>query len=375
MPKEILIGEGSADAYTTQGFRFQNMGYIAARYGAKLVDLNLEEGIKIPVPPGLGRDYVMIPRAIVESDILISLPVFKLWGGTPVSLSLKNLIGLYGARHYGHNKDSQQRADDVGYALPGEVGSELGAHQPRVSMSICAMNSVVKTHLAIIDALEGSDGKGNWIHLDTLIGGRNPVATDTVACQMAGITAIEHETFRLCAEYGLGPCDMEQIEVVGEELEDVSFNLERLRNNVLEMPIRSCLNLLSAGEMLQIQRALKLYGLVEPDVPRLEDRETLLSTLTEVVSSEGYYERALAKSTGYALGLLDAIVEDSGTSGSIVAVRKAFEERFSSHYYYPSHRTLTRLGLAYAVDGAARPYYLLPEGLTAVLEHLKRKRT
>jgi len=124
---------------------------------------------------------------------------------------------------------------------------------------------------------------------------------------------------------------------------------------------------LSAGEMLQIQRALKLYGLVEPDVPRLEDRETLLSTLTEVVSSEGYYERALAKSTGYALGLLDAIVEGSGTSGSIVAVRKAFEERFSSHYYYPSHR--------YAVDGAARPYYLLPEGLTAVLEHLKRKGT
>jgi hypothetical protein len=62
---------------------------------------------------------------------------------------------------------------------------------------------------------------------------------------------------------------MEQIEVVGEELEDVSFNLERLRNNVLEMPIRSCLNLLSAGEMLQIQRALKLYGLVEPDAPGL----------------------------------------------------------------------------------------------------------
>ncbi len=371
-PKEILIGEGSADVYTTQGFRFQNMGYIAARYGAKLVDLNLEEGIKTPVPPGLGRDYVMIPRAVVQSDILISLPVFKLWG-TPVSLSLKNLIGLYGARHYGHNKDSQQRADDVGYALPGEVGSELGAHQPRVSMSICAMNSVVKTHLAIIDALEGGDGRGNWIRLDTLIGGRNPVATDTVACQMTGITASEHETFSLCAEYGLGPCDMEQIEVVGEKLEDVSFHLERLRDNVRDMPVRVCMNLLSAGELLQIQRALKLYGLVEPDAPRLEDRETLLSTLTEVVSSEGYYERALAKSTDYALGLLDAIVENGGTSGSVVAVRRAFGERFSSHYYYPSHRTLTRLGLAYAVDGAARPYYLLPEGITAVLEHIKTK--
>jgi len=363
-PKEILIGEGSADVYTSQGFRFQSMGYIAARYGAKLVDLNLEEGIKTPVPSGLGRDYIMLPKAVVESDILISLPVFKLWS-SPVSLSLKNLIGLYGARYYGHNKDSQQRANDPGYALPGEVGSELGVHQPNVPMSICAMNSVVKTHLAIIDALEGGDGSGNWIRLDTLVGGRNPVATDTVACQMAGITASEHDTFSLCAEYGLGPCDMEPIEVVGENLEDVFFDLQRLRDNVLEMPVRFCLNLLSTGELMQIQNALKLYYLVEAGAPMIEDRETLSAMLTEVISSEGYYERALARCTDYALDLLDAIVEKGGTSGSMVSARKAFGERFKASYYYPAHRTLTRLGLAYAVDSAASPYYLLPEGIAA----------
>jgi hypothetical protein len=280
-------------------------------------------------------------------------------------LSLKNLIGLYSARYYGHNKDSQQRADDPGYALPGEVGSELGAHQPNVPMAICAMNSVVKTHLAIVDALEIGDGNGHWIRLDTLIGGQNPVATDTVACQMAGIIASEHETFSLCAKYGLGPCDMEQIEVVGEELADVSFHLERLRDNVLEMPVRFCLNLLSTGELLQIQRALNLYNLAEAGATMSEHRETILTMLTEAISSERYYERALAKCTDYAVGLLDVIVENGGTSGSMVSVRKAFGERYRSLYYYPSHRTLTRLGLAYAVDSAARPYYLLPEGITA----------
>ena len=68
-PKEILIAEGSADVYTTQGFRFQGLGRIAARYGARLVDLNLEEGVKTPVPEGLGREYVMVPQAVVESDV------------------------------------------------------------------------------------------------------------------------------------------------------------------------------------------------------------------------------------------------------------------------------------------------------------------
>ncbi len=367
-PREILIGEGAADVYTTQGFRFQGMGRVAARYGASLVDLNLEEGVKTPVPDGLGRHYIMLPKAVVESDILISLPVFKLWGGSPLSLSLKNLIGLYGARYYGHNKNSQQQASDFGYALLGEVGRELGAHQPSVPMSICAMNLVVETHLVIIDALEGGDGAGNWIRLNTLVGGRNPVATDTVACKMAGVTASEHEAFRLCAEHGLGPCHMEQIEVVGEELADVSFNLERLRDNVLEMPVHFCLNLLSTGEMLQIQHALYLYDLVEPNSTKCESRDALLSMLTEVISSERYYERALAKCTDYALGLLDIIVKKGGTSGSMVAVAKTFWERFESLYYFPSHRALTRLGLAYAVDSSTRAYYLLPQGLVGVLK-------
>jgi uncharacterized protein (DUF362 family) len=47
-PREIVIGESSADVYTTQGFRFQGMGRIAARYGARLVDLNTEKGVRTP---------------------------------------------------------------------------------------------------------------------------------------------------------------------------------------------------------------------------------------------------------------------------------------------------------------------------------------
>jgi uncharacterized protein (DUF362 family) len=366
-PGEILIGEGSADVYTTQSFRFQGLGRIAARYGARLVDLNLEEGVKTPVPEGLGREYIMLPRAIVESDVFISLPVFKLWGGSPLSLSLKNLIGLYGARYYGHNKDSRQRADDPAYALPGEVGREPGSHQPSVPLSICALNAVVKTHLAIIDGLEGGDGQGNWMRLDTLIAGRNPVATDTVACRVTGIRAGEHETFRLCAERGLGPCTMDQIEVVGERVEDVSFDLRRLRENVLEMPVDFCLDLLSTGELLQVQRALHLYNLVDGGVPKAKERGELLALLGEVISSDGYYDRALAQCTDEARALLRIIAAQGGTSGSIVGVSQAFGQSNKPLYYYPSHRILTRLGLAYAVDSATRDYYLLPEGVVSAL--------
>ena len=235
-----------------------------------------------------------------------------------MSLSLKNLIGLYGARYYGHNKDSISRAGDIEYALPGEVGVEQSAHKPKAAMSICAMNTAVKTHLAIIDGLEGGDGRGNFMRLNTLIAGCNPVAVDTVAMQMSGFTASEYETFRLCADYGLGPCTLDDIEVVGEPIDKVAFDLTRLKEGVLEMPVAFCLDLLSTGELQQIRRALRIYEFSHSLEPVLEKREELLAMLTGVISAKGYYERALAKCTRTARTLLKVIAAHGGTSSSMV---------------------------------------------------------
>ena len=375
-PREIVIAEGSGDAYTDLAFRFQGMYRVAARHGARLVDLNLEEGIKTPIPEGLGREYIMLPRAVVESDIFISIPVFKLWGSSPLSLCLKNLIGLYGARYYGYNKDSDLRGrQDPAYGLLGEVGVELGAHKPTVAQSICALNSVVETHLAIIDALEGGDGSGNWIRLDTLIAGTNALATDTVALAMAGFRASDHPIPKLCADRGLGPRSLEEIEIVGEELEDVSFDLRRLRGNVLEMPLDFCLNLLSTGELRQIHRALSLCGFLPEDESAFMEREPFLRKLEGLLGSEGYFCSALDKCGRHALRLLDLIIAEGGTSGDIAAIQEAFRREIdqSGLYYWPAMRTLTRLGLAYAVDGANRPYYLIPEGLRDVFERRSAK--
>ncbi len=367
-PREILIAEGAADTYTTQGFRFQGLYRIAARYGAKLVDLNLEEGVRTPVPAGLGREYILLPRAVVESDVFVSLPVFKLWGNSPLSLSLKNLIGLYGGRYYGYNKDSHLRGRELSYyGLPGEVGTELGAHKPTVAESICALNSVVRTDLAIVDALEGGDGAGNWIRLDTLIAGRNPVAVDTVGLAMAGLKASDYAITRLCAARGLGPCQLDEIEVLGERIADVAFPLHRLRENVLELPARFCLGLLDAGALWQMHRAFTLYGLLPAEASAPATREGLLEVVRGVVESEGFYTAALKGCSECALHLLDLIIAQGGTSGSMAAVEAEFTRRWGDvgQYYMPSARTLTRLGLAYAVDSAYRHYYLLPEGVVA----------
>ena len=98
-PKSIVVGEGSADCYTWSVFRIHNVYDMATRYDAKVMDLNMDEGVRIDVPKETGREYVILPKTAVDSDVIISIPIFKLWmGKLPMSLSLKNLFGLYGAR-------------------------------------------------------------------------------------------------------------------------------------------------------------------------------------------------------------------------------------------------------------------------------------
>ena len=374
-PRDILIAEGAGDVYTSLAFRFQGIYRIAARYGARVVDLNVEEGVKTPVEEGLGRDYVMAPRSAVESDVLISIPIFKLWGGNPLSLSLKNMFGLYGGRYYGHNKNSDSIAvEHPFFGLPGDVGTELGAHKPTVPQSVCAVNLAVRTHLAIIDALEGGDGVANWIRLDTLVAGRNPVATDTVGMAMAGFCAEEYPTFKLCAEHGLGPCRLDEIEVVGENLKDVSFPLKRLKENVLELPVRFCLTLLSTDELRQIHRAFGLYGFLPESDDAPQGREALLCLLCGLLESDGFFEQALKKCDDHTQNLMALLIEQGGTSGDFETIRNTFSEQCGggeSLYYAPAARTLTRLGLAYAVEGTCRNYYVLPEGVVAAFKRVR----
>lgn len=138
-------------------------------------------------------------------------------GKLPMSLSLKNLFGLYGARYYGHNKNSHELANSAPHrTLQEEIGSERGIHYPSVEQSIAAVNLARTSDLTVIDALEGSDGKGNYVRMDMLMVGKNAVATDSVALAVAGFVPEEQEQIRLCSQMGLGPCRLEDIEVLGE---------------------------------------------------------------------------------------------------------------------------------------------------------------
>ena len=113
------------------------------------------------IPGGAEMKANAVMRDVLEADVLIACPVAKSHGGAGVSLSLKGQMGLIYDRRSMHSK----------YSL---------------DVSIADLNTIVKPHLAVIDASRvlttgGPGGPGRVITPGEIIASADPVAADATA--------------------------------------------------------------------------------------------------------------------------------------------------------------------------------------------------
>ena len=200
--KDVSIGEGSAAAggfnatneeiFRTkkqdildgmQKYVFDQLGYtdLAKSNNVPLVNLHSGEIIEVPVMNGYLFDKISLHNSVAETDLLCSVPMMKTHVSATVTLSMKNLIGVYpGTVYYSVRSWLHDHA-----AAKGSQG---------VAYEIVDMNKSVKTGLVVIDAS----------------------------------TAMEEVPYiALAREAGLGPASMDEIEVRGEKMEDVRRTFQR----------------------------------------------------------------------------------------------------------------------------------------------------
>jgi len=65
---------------------------------------------------------------------------------------------------------------------------------------------------------------GNFVKMDLIIAGTNPLATDMVAANIMGFEPHEIPTFIWAIKSGMKPSDMNEIEIRGEKIENVRRN-------------------------------------------------------------------------------------------------------------------------------------------------------
>jgi len=199
--EDIVIGEGSGWSDTFEAFRIAGVDAVAERWNVKLVDLNRDDFIPIRSPSPLANK-VKIAKTALESTI-ISVPKLKPHRQTGVTLSMKNMMG---------------------------AATPKGSMHLNLSRNIAELASIIKPCIAVIDgviACEGHETSENPVEMNLVIAGRDPVAVDAVGAAVMGIPPTEIKHLIFAERKGLGTCDLNHIEIVGEPIERVRKKFKR----------------------------------------------------------------------------------------------------------------------------------------------------
>jgi len=203
-PASVVIAEGAMAGYDSEGYPTDDalvvtgVAAVGRRLGVEVRNLNVDTWEEVDIPGALVLDKVKIATTVLESDVIISVPVLKTHLRTNVTLSLKNMNG----------------------AMPG--AEKRKSHRLGLDQAIADLNSVIGPHYAIIDATVGMEG--TWrIPEDSramglIVAGSDPVYVDVVGASLMGIDAALVWHLQLAAKREGKQAALSAIEVVGEDV-------------------------------------------------------------------------------------------------------------------------------------------------------------
>lgn len=200
---EVAIGESpitgvkAMDAFESTGIKA-----VADERNCPLIDMDARKFVPFDIDEGIAINSLKICPEITEFDIVVSIPVMKTHMHTGVTLSVKNMKGCLWRR---------SKVDL--HMLPEQPGID----EKPLDIAIADMATVLLPHLSIIDGTVGMEGlgpsAGNPKPMDVVIVGVDPLAADSVACELMGISASDIPHLRMSAERNCRLIDLKSIEV------------------------------------------------------------------------------------------------------------------------------------------------------------------
>lgn len=194
------LGRGQSTKFVLEEMGIRDA---AEQAGAEVLCLEDAERVTVPVPDGRCIGEIRYPKIMLDADVLIDLPCMKTHGMTLVTLGMKNFQGILDdeQKYYAHRDDFEEKIVDI--------------------------FRVRKPDLTIIDGLTAMEGNGageaGLPHpMNLFIASADVVAADSVAIACMGIEDIFAVAFNRIADFeGIGNGRLENIEVVGAQIEDV----------------------------------------------------------------------------------------------------------------------------------------------------------
>lgn len=214
-PAKIIVGESGIVGFdTAEVFRGLGLENRFERLGAELVNLDRDKAVKVDVPNGTVLKTAKIFKTVYESDVVISVPSMKTHILTAVTLGLKNMKGTI--------PDSMKKRMH-------RIGAKRKVRDFELDHAIADLNTVIPPTFTIIDGIIANEGYkpgtpgigGTPVQFNTIVAGQDPVAVDAVGAYLMGFDSGEVRHIAYAAERGVGVCDLNRIDVRGEDLDRV----------------------------------------------------------------------------------------------------------------------------------------------------------
>jgi uncharacterized protein (DUF362 family)/Pyruvate/2-oxoacid:ferredoxin oxidoreductase delta subunit len=215
----ITVGD-DIESIASNGFAVSGFRDMCRRAGVDLVNFK-ERGFVETECSGFFLKKVHLSKAALDADVLINLPKLKTHSLTVLTGGVKNMYGTIpnGLRTRFHGE----------YVRPEDFGQVL-----------VDIFSAIKPQLTIMDGVVAMEGEGpasgSLREVGVILASEDTVALDAVATKIIGLDPMDIYTTKYATERGLGIGNLQDIEVVGERLEDVTvpdFKLPASATSVL----------------------------------------------------------------------------------------------------------------------------------------------
>lgn len=162
----------------------------------------------VPVrPQGSTFHQLEIARDILDADLVINLPKLKTHQMMGLTCGVKNLFGAV-----------------VGMRKP-RLHLQAGADKAFFALMLLELAEHIAPVLTIADAITAMEGdgpgSGDPVHIGALLASRSPLALDTVACALVGMSQQEVWTQKVAVASGRPGSRLEQIQLSGTPLQEL----------------------------------------------------------------------------------------------------------------------------------------------------------
>jgi uncharacterized protein (DUF362 family) len=155
---------------------------------------------------------LVLPRAYMEADVVISIPKLKTHSTAGMTGALKNAVGVPPIGVYATSPTLGWRD---------RFHREYGIHK-----TIAQINLARQPDLVIMDAILAGEGMGPWgadpVDLGLVLASTDPVAIDAVASAIMGFEPDRVRHLVYAQGRGLGEAELSKMEVVGHQIGDVA---------------------------------------------------------------------------------------------------------------------------------------------------------